>query len=148
MKKILIVLMAFSVLAACKDKKESPEKKTETKSTDDYRSGDDKTGNTGKGDAENKDNDNTGLSGDDNKTKDNTSLSGTGWPQNEKDSFISSCVREAMKGGRSREVASSYCQCMMEKMEAQYPDINEAARLTDEEIERVMMKYRDGCLEK
>ncbi|HRF17172.1 MAG TPA: hypothetical protein PK977_03355, partial [Chitinophagaceae bacterium] len=73
-------------------------------------------------------------------------FSGSGWPQSEKDSFISSCVREAMKGGRSREVASSYCQCMMEKMEAEYPDINKAAKLTNDEIEKVMMKYRDGCL--
>lgn len=121
MKKLLMILMAFSLLTACKDKKEADAKKTETKSADDYRSGDNKTDNT-------------------------NNFSGSGWPQSEKDSFISSCVREAMKGGRSREVASSYCQCMMEKMEAEYPDINKAAKLTNDEIEKVMMKYRDGCL--
>lgn len=143
MKKFLIILMAFSLLTACKDKKEADAKKTETKSADDYRSGDNKTGDDNKG---KDDKDNTGVTDDQNKTDNNTNFSGGGWPQSEKDSFISSCVREAMKGGRSREVASSYCQCMMEKMEAEYPDINKAAKLTNDEIEKVMMKYRDGCL--
>lgn len=49
MKKLLIILMAFSLLTACKDKKEADAKKTETKSTDDYRSGDNKTGDDNKG---------------------------------------------------------------------------------------------------
>lgn len=44
MKKLLMILMAFSLLTACKDKKEADAKKTETKSADDYRSGDNKTG--------------------------------------------------------------------------------------------------------
>ncbi len=143
MKKFLIILLAFSLLTACKDKKEATTKKTESTSTDDYRSGDNKTGDDKKG---NNDKDNGGVSDDNNKTDNDTNFSGGGWPQNEKDSFISSCVREAMKGGRSREVASSYCQCMMEKMEAEYPDINKAAKRTNDEIEKVMMKYRDGCL--
>lgn len=143
MKKLLVILMAFSLLTACKDKKEADAKKTETKSADDYRSGDNKTGDDNKG---NDDKEKSGVSDDKNKTDNNTNFSGSGWPQSEKDSFINSCVKEAMKGGRSREVASSYCQCMMEKMEAEYPDINKAASLTNDEIEKVMMKYRDGCL--
>ncbi|HRE38256.1 MAG TPA: hypothetical protein PK092_07415 [Chitinophagaceae bacterium] len=143
MRKLLMILMAFSLLTACKDKKEADAKKTETKSADDYRSGDNKTGDDNKG---NDDKEKSGVSEDNNKTDNTNNFSGSGWPQSEKDSFISSCVREAMKGGRSREVASSYCQCMMEKMEAEYPDINKAAKLTNDEIEKVMMKYRDGCL--
>lgn len=143
MKKLLIILMAFSLLTACKDKKEAHARKTETKSTDDYRSGDNKTGDENKG---KDDKDNTGLTDDKNKTDHNTNFSGGGWPQSERDSFISSCVTQAMKGGSSKALASSYCQCMLEKMEAQYPDINKAAKLTDDEIQAVMMKYKDGCL--
>lgn len=70
----------------------------------------------------------------------------SGWPQNERDDFITECVRSAVKNGQRKAVASSYCECMLEKIEALYPDINDAGRLSKSEIERVMMKYRNGCL--
>jgi hypothetical protein len=73
--------------------------------------------------------------------------SGAGWPQSERDGFISSCVTNAMKQGRSRAVSQSYCDCMLDKMESLYPDINDASRLTDAQVDRIIAKYRDGCLE-
>lgn len=78
----------------------------------------------------------------------NTNISAAaGWPQSERDGFISSCVTNAMKQGRSRAVSQSYCDCMLDKMESLYPDINEAAKLTDAQVDRIIAKYRDGCLE-
>lgn len=73
--------------------------------------------------------------------------SGSGWPQSERDAFISSCVSNAMKKGQSRSVSQSYCDCMLNKMESLYPDINEAANLSDEEVDRIIARYKDGCLE-
>lgn len=77
---------------------------------------------------------------------DNTKTA-AGWPQNEKNSFMINCEKKAMASGRSRVVAQSYCQCMMEKMESLYPDINDAGKLTPAQIERIIERYKDKCLE-
>jgi type III secretory pathway component EscV len=139
--------MAFTLLTACKDKKEVGAGKTNTSSADDYRSGEDKTEKNEKTVPENKNQNNTDFSGGEDKKDENTNLKAAGWPESEKESFMKSCVAEAMKNNNNRSVSSRYCQCMLEKMESLYPDINKAARLTESEIERVMLKYKDGCLE-
>jgi hypothetical protein len=36
---------------------------------------------------------------------------------------------------------------MLDKMESLYPDINDAGRLSEKEVDRVIAKYRDICLE-
>lgn len=72
---------------------------------------------------------------------------GNGWPQSERDGFISSCVTNAMKKGQSRSVSQSYCDCMLNKMEALYPNINDAALLSEAEVDRIIARYKDGCLE-
>ncbi|HEX4877726.1 MAG TPA: hypothetical protein VFV31_13710 [Chitinophagaceae bacterium] len=149
MKKLLLFLLAFSLLTACKNDKGGGAKKTETQATDDYRSGDEKNKDDKTKTEENKEPQKNGddlTTGEKNETDDNTNMGAGGWPETEKSSFITSCVREAMKNGNSRSVSTSYCQCMLEKLEAMYPDINEAAKLSDTELERVMMKYKDGCL--
>jgi hypothetical protein len=147
MKKILIVLMALSLVIACKNDKNAGSKKTETPAADDYRSG---TDNKDKKTTEEvKEKDNSGgdeLIEEKRDNDDNNMKSAGGWPESEKTSFITSCVREAMKNGNSRQVSTSYCQCMLEKLEAKYPDINEAAQLSEIELEQVMTRYKDGCL--
>jgi hypothetical protein len=65
----------------------------------------------------------------------------------ERDSFISSCVKNAMDQGRSKAVSQSYCDCMLNKMESLYPDINEAGRLSEKEVDIIITKYRGRCLE-
>jgi len=69
----------------------------------------------------------------------NTNVS-RGWPQSEKDAFISNCVTNAMAKGNGRSLAQNYCDCMLNKMETLFPDINDAARLTDEDLESPAMK--------
>ncbi|MCX6316166.1 MAG: hypothetical protein NTW29_02670 [Bacteroidetes bacterium] len=75
------------------------------------------------------------------------SNTGSNWPQSEKDGFISSCVGSAMKKGKSRAVSQSYCDCMLNRIESLYPDYKQASNLTDAEVDRIIEKYKDGCLE-
>lgn len=77
----------------------------------------------------------------------NVTSSGSNWPQSEKDDFITSCVRSAMAKGKSRAVSQSYCDCMLNRIESLYPDYNDAARLTENDVNRIIAKYKDGCLE-
>jgi hypothetical protein len=72
---------------------------------------------------------------------------GSGWPQVERRAFITSCEKKAIAGGRDKYTAQSYCACMLEKMEGDYPDINDASRLTERQVEAIVNKYKDGCLE-
>ena len=70
-----------------------------------------------------------------------------GWPQSERETFISNCVKEAMAKGNSRSVAQNYCDCMLNKMESLFPDINDAAKITDEDLESpTMKKMISDCL--
>ncbi len=68
------------------------------------------------------------------------------WPESEKNSFLSNCEAKAVSGGTSRAVAQSYCQCMLDKLEAVYPDMNDAAKLTEADMDRFVTRYRNGCL--
>lgn len=70
---------------------------------------------------------------------DNNDMAG-GWPDVERDDFVKNCVKNAMAGGRSRSVAQSYCDCMLNKMESLYPDIQDAGKLTDEDLKTPAMK--------
>lgn len=82
-------------------------------------------------------------------TGDNNSniTGGGGWPQVERTGFMTNCVKNAVAGGRSRLVANSYCECMLDIMESLYPDINDAGRLTESQVESIANKYKDRCLE-
>jgi hypothetical protein len=77
----------------------------------------------------------------------NTHVAG-GWPQVEKTAFITNCVTNATAGGKiSRTVAQNYCDCMLNKMETLYPDIQDAGKLTEEEMNSpAMVKMAKDCL--
>jgi hypothetical protein len=209
MKKILFVLLSLSLLISCKSKKDSGDKKTETREKDDYRTSDDKTPTDEKkpdtkttaswsqadidnfnsqclqslnndealaakvcpcllgkmqnkyaslADMDQKSSEEEGkrigeeckeelnLGG--GKSPDDNQMSiGGGWPESEKKEFMSSCIREAVAGGNTRQLATRYCECMMDKLESLYPDIKKAATLTDQQLERIMNQYKDKCLE-
>lgn len=153
MKKVLIVLMAFGLLVSCKSKGDSKEIKTENKTKDDYQSGDDKMDKSDKTDADfkEKNNNNQDEKDEDGNSKaDVESITGQdnsdGWPQSERDGFMTNCVREAVKAGRSQSVSQNYCDCMLGKIEGMYPDINQAAKLNDADIKRITDKFAAGCL--
>jgi hypothetical protein len=139
MKKIFILLMAFGFfIAACNNNKTAKNQNSNNREKDDY------------GKSENRDNidekkneENTMNKADDN----NANSMVSGWPQVERDAFISNCVRTAMGNGKSRSVSQNYCDCMLNKMETLYPDIQEAAKLTDEELNSpAMEKMAKDCL--
>jgi hypothetical protein len=139
MKKLFIAVLALGLLISCKDKKNGDDKKTENREKDDYQKKDDdknadfKNDDNGKADVDDNGNTNFGTK--------------KGWPQSERDAFVSSCIREAEKGGTSRSVAQRYCDCMLIKIEGLYPDINDAAKLSELDIENILSKYRDACLQ-
>lgn len=50
----------------------------------------------------------------------------TGWTVQERNDFISSCAQVAAKMGQ--EKATAYCTCMQQKLEAKYPNSDEAGK--------------------
>lgn len=56
-----------------------------------------------------------------------------GWPSEERYSFLSECIKSAMPA-LSRDSARFYCFCMLEKVEAKFPDIEDASKITDDEL--------------
>lgn len=56
-----------------------------------------------------------------------------GWPSAERYSFITECIGTAKKNMGS-DSARAYCYCMQEKMEAKYPDIADANKLTAQDL--------------
>lgn len=69
-----------------------------------------------------------------------------GWPQQERNDFVTECVKSAMKNGVTQARADQYCRCMGENLERLYPDINELGKLTSERLEEVMEPFRKSCL--
>ncbi len=129
MRKFWMLFLALGLITACNNKgKDKPADKTGAKDTVAKDNKDSKDDNAPR-----------------DEQKDNTTTV-TGWPQNERDDFMNNCVPAAEKNGVTNDVATRYCQCMLDKIEAKYPDVNQAARLTDEELQDVMKQYRDGCL--
>lgn len=57
-----------------------------------------------------------------------------GWPSAERRGFLSECINAA-KAGMSEDSARFYCWCMQEKVEKKYPTVEDAAKLTAEEME-------------
>lgn len=138
MKRVLLLVFTASILFACKDKKADKEKTILTK--DDYS----KTSTT----TENKQKAGDEMENKQSKTDNGeTSAKVSNWPQSEKNGFMRSCENKAMEGGASRELASSYCECMMGKMERAYPDIYEAAKLNQSQVDAFTNKNRKDCLE-
>jgi len=56
-----------------------------------------------------------------------------GWPAIERANFITSCINSA-KVNLGEDSARLYCYCMQEKVENKYPSIEDAAKLTAEDM--------------
>ena len=151
MKKLIILLLTAGLFAACdsnskgKDKYDRNKSSADAREKDDYRSSDNKANADNSKSSVNDDNSNLGS-----KTStdepDNSSTP-AGWPQVERRAFIKSCEREAVGAGRDRLAAQSFCQCMLDKMEARYPDIKLAAKLTRQQVEQFGEQNKAECLE-
>lgn len=140
MRKLLILFLAVSFIAACNNKKDDRRStRDRDRETDDYRSRD-----------EDKDKDTKSTDYTDDKDKDSDrdkEVTADGWPKASRDEFVSSCVREAVNAGQTRSISERYCECMLEKMEGLYPDVRDVEKLTEDDINRVVNRYKDKCLE-
>lgn len=145
MKKLLILFFATSLFVACNNDKKDDRRSSRDrdKEKDDYRSRDDE---------EKDDSRNTDYKDDEKDTRDkdedrDTRKTASGWPQSSKDEFVNSCVREAVKNGNTRSYSERYCECMVDKMESLYPDVEEVAKLTEEEVGEIVERYKAKCQE-
>lgn len=69
-----------------------------------------------------------------------------GWPSIERYSFISECIKEA-KSGMSEDSARFYCYCMQERVETKYPTIEQAAKITEADMQsEAWQKDIKSCL--
>ena len=117
MKKLLILLMAFSLFTACnndkgkysRDDKNSTNREKDDYSNKDDRSNDDKTSNNDKRSEEDKD------------TKDYTSSDG--WTESDRNKALEGC----MEGfdNNQQALAKKICPCAIAKFEKKYASFNE-----------------------
>jgi hypothetical protein len=128
MKKLLMFLMAVSLLTACNnDKKPTRDKddRSSTRDKDDYRNSDDKTDSKDDRDQ------------DDTRTDDNDSQ---GWSKSDENRFMNDCEGTAKENvGAAR--ANEYCDCMLQRMKKMYSSYKEAdddlKGATQEEINKL-----------
>lgn len=151
MKKIIILLMTAGLFAACdndkngKDKYDRDKSSADAREKDDYRNSDNKANADNSKPSVNDERSNLGTK----TSSDEPDNSGTmaGWPQNERSGFINSCEKKAIAEGGDKLTAQSFCQCMLDKMEARYPDIKVAAKLTRAQVNQFGEQNRADCLE-
>ena len=110
MKRLLIFLMAFSLLTACNNDKGNgrDEKRADYREKDDYGNSDDQSNEKSRKD-------------DDSNSDENTSSDG--WTEKDKSKFLSDCMEEA---GDDQALAKKICPCALAKMEKKYSSLSEA----------------------
>ena len=154
MKKLLILLMAFSLFTACNNEKgarNDRDSRTNSRDKDDYRNEDDRDKDK-TSDRDDRDRDDDRTSDDrntDDRDNDRTSdrdddRKSSGWSSKDVDDFVSSCVSTAVSG-MSRTQAENYCECMQVKLERLYPNPNDAANIDVNSSS--MQKMVKDCLE-
>lgn len=127
MRTLLILLLSLSLFTACNNDKNKSGRKTDNTSKDDYRNGDE-SADKGKIDRNSGNNDDVV----DDDEEGNHVPESSNWSSADVNSFTQSCVSKAVEGGLTAAKASSYCNCMLRKLSAQYPDINDAQRINME----------------
>ena len=148
MKKILTVLMALSIIAACNDNKSTKEKYHREKTTreqDDYS----KSKNTTTTES-NEQKTPPAVEPEEKKEEPQMEPSATdaghrGWSSTDRESFLQTCVGTASnKAGPER--AREYCDCMLKKLErkyATYADANTDLALPGNDA--FLQKMIDDC---
>ena len=51
------------------------------------------------------------------------------WPENDRKDFTNNCIETAVQKGMGRDTATSYCNCMLGKLEKKYSKPEEAGNL-------------------
>ncbi len=54
------------------------------------------------------------------------------WSEEDKDAWKQACNENAVQWAATKEGAKTYCDCVLERMEKKYPDINDALAHTAE----------------
>ena len=68
------------------------------------------------------------------------------WSKKDRDEFVNSCAEQAK--GLGTEKAKNYCECMQFKMEKIYPNVNDAAKLTGDDLKsEYWQKIIKNCLD-
>jgi len=126
MRKLFILLLAVTLFWACKNKGKINSSTThQPKTNNELRSGDDS---------------------DENKKRNDTSYHG-GWATDLADEFIKNCTKDVIKGGIPAKQAQAYCSCMQTKIERLYPNPDEAAKITEEDMKSAeMSRLVEECL--
>lgn len=123
MKKLIlfagVLFLSTAVLTSCgsKDEKKDEDKKEEKK-------------------------DNAEEANDDSSDESSSTSSGS-WPASVQEAYLSNCVNGA-KSGMTEEMATTYCQCTMDKLMARYPDAMELQNLGGDEINELAMECLAG----
>ena len=76
-------------------------------------------------------------------------LSGGTWTKQEREEFISSCVKSAKESGLSETKAKNYCECTQYKIEKRYPSTADLDKISEEDLkskfwENLMASCRDN----
>lgn len=82
-----------------------------------------------------------------NNKEEENNLSSGGWPESEREAFMTQCVKSAMKKNVSRQTATRYCSCMMENLERVRPDVNELSNMSQQDMERLTAPFTKKCQE-
>ncbi|MEO6611351.1 MAG: hypothetical protein ABIT05_04435 [Chitinophagaceae bacterium] len=133
MKKLMILLLAAGLFTACNSK--SKTESSSSREKDDYNSRSNDSGKNVAPTDNTKVNENPPVTDNTNSTDNTTSYTASEkWPASERISFISNCVSTAVEGKMDAGLAKRYCECMQVKMEVLYPDIRDAAALSDADM--------------
>jgi hypothetical protein len=55
-----------------------------------------------------------------------------GWSSEDREMYTQSCMEDARSWAGSEDKAKTYCNCMLEKLTAKYPDVNDMLEHMDE----------------
>jgi hypothetical protein len=139
MKKLMIFFLAVSLFAACNNDKNGKDRydrdrEKSSREKDDYRNSDD--------DKSSRDDSRT----DDRKT-DDTENTGHNWPASEINAFLTNCESNGAAIRDQGFDPAKYCNCMMVKVQELYPDVKDAARITEADMESPSFQtYIKNCL--
>lgn len=66
------------------------------------------------------------------------------WSEEDKDAWKQACTENAAQWAATPEGAKTYCDCVLEKLEKKYPDVNDALAHTAElATDTAMLHCRD-----
>jgi hypothetical protein len=147
MKKLLILLLSFSVLLACNNNKTSDKRgdrdTASTRDKDDRGRGDDDGRDAGDNDG--KIDRNSGKYDDVvDDDEEGNHVPESNWSSTDVKIFVTSCVNTAVAEGMSRSVSESYCNCMQKKIERAYPNSAHVSRFDQNSAQA--MEWAQECL--